>query len=169
MTPEQRDIVLIPVPFSDLTSTKRRPVLVLSTTSYTPRRKQSLLNQERRNDLLHGLEHLFRRLRDKCGVSDLPILILDMVGKDGSMNGRRGDRHLKRIALDLTGNGAGQHEAGVIVAGGGYNECWSSAALFPACLWTEIKPDDVTLARRIVFLPHHTSSPCGSSSNSPLS
>lgn len=31
---EQRAIVLIPVPFSDLSSIKRRPVLVLSNTAY---------------------------------------------------------------------------------------------------------------------------------------
>ena len=32
--PNQRDIVLIPVPFTDLTSTKRRPVIVISNDAY---------------------------------------------------------------------------------------------------------------------------------------
>ena len=32
--PEQGDIVLIPVPFSDLTSRKRRPVIVVSNDAY---------------------------------------------------------------------------------------------------------------------------------------
>ena len=33
MTPKQRDILLIPVPFTDLQAVKRRPVLVLSNDS----------------------------------------------------------------------------------------------------------------------------------------
>ena len=32
--PEPGDIVLIPVPFSDLSSTKRRPVIVISNRAY---------------------------------------------------------------------------------------------------------------------------------------
>lgn len=34
MTPKQRDILLIPVPFTDLHTIKRRPVLVLSNDNY---------------------------------------------------------------------------------------------------------------------------------------
>lgn len=43
MTPKQRDIVLIPVPFTDLTATKRRPVLVLSTTEYNRKSEDVLV------------------------------------------------------------------------------------------------------------------------------
>lgn len=32
--PDQRDIVLIPVPFTDLTASKRRPVIVISNATY---------------------------------------------------------------------------------------------------------------------------------------
>lgn len=34
MQPKQRDILLIPIPFTDLQSTKRRPVLVISNDTY---------------------------------------------------------------------------------------------------------------------------------------
>jgi mRNA interferase MazF len=34
MTPGQGDIVLVPVPFTDLSSTRRRPVIVISNTAY---------------------------------------------------------------------------------------------------------------------------------------
>lgn len=34
ITPRQRDILLIPIPFTDLQTTKRRPVLVLSNDTY---------------------------------------------------------------------------------------------------------------------------------------
>jgi mRNA interferase MazF len=35
--PEQGDIVLIPVPFTDLSSTKRRPVIIVSNAEYNRR------------------------------------------------------------------------------------------------------------------------------------
>jgi mRNA interferase MazF len=34
MMPEQGDIVLIPIPFTDLSSQKRRPVIVISNDTY---------------------------------------------------------------------------------------------------------------------------------------
>lgn len=39
----QRDIVLIPIPFSDLTSIKRRPVIVLSRDHYNQRSEDVLV------------------------------------------------------------------------------------------------------------------------------
>jgi len=41
-TPDRGDLVLIPFPFTDLTATKRRPVLVLSPRSYN-RRSQDFI------------------------------------------------------------------------------------------------------------------------------
>lgn len=43
MTPKQRDIVLIPIPFSDLTSIKRRPVIVLSNDRHNQRSEDVLV------------------------------------------------------------------------------------------------------------------------------
>ena len=37
--PEQGDIVLIPVPFADLSSTKRRPVIIASNDDYNQQRR----------------------------------------------------------------------------------------------------------------------------------
>jgi mRNA-degrading endonuclease toxin of MazEF toxin-antitoxin module len=34
MTPSQADIILVPVPFTDLTSSQRRPVIVISNDAY---------------------------------------------------------------------------------------------------------------------------------------
>jgi mRNA interferase MazF len=39
MAPKQGDIVLIPIPFSDLSSQKRRPVIVISNDAYNYRTK----------------------------------------------------------------------------------------------------------------------------------
>lgn len=41
--PEQREICLIPVPFSDLTSTKKRPVIIISNNSYNNTSKDVLV------------------------------------------------------------------------------------------------------------------------------
>jgi len=43
MLPRQRDIVLIPIPFSDLTSTKRRPVVILSNDQHNERSEDVLV------------------------------------------------------------------------------------------------------------------------------
>lgn len=43
MPPRQRDIILIPIPFSDLTSIKRRPVLVLSNDQHNQRSEDVLV------------------------------------------------------------------------------------------------------------------------------
>lgn len=40
---EQRDILLVPVPFTDLTSAKQRPVLVLSCNDYNARSQDILV------------------------------------------------------------------------------------------------------------------------------
>jgi mRNA interferase MazF len=41
--PEQRELCLLPVPFSDLSSTKRRPVIIISNNSYNNSSKDVLV------------------------------------------------------------------------------------------------------------------------------
>jgi mRNA interferase MazF len=41
--PEQGDIVLIPIPFTDLSSTKRRPVIVVSNDAYNQLRQDIIV------------------------------------------------------------------------------------------------------------------------------
>jgi mRNA interferase MazF len=41
--PEQRELCLIPVPFSDLTSAKKRPVIIISNNSYNQYSKDILI------------------------------------------------------------------------------------------------------------------------------
>jgi mRNA interferase MazF len=43
MRPEQGDIVLIPIPFTDLTSSKRRPVIVISNNAYHARTNDTIV------------------------------------------------------------------------------------------------------------------------------
>ena len=43
MTVKQREICLLPIPFSDLTSTKRRPVLVISNNDYNSKKEDVLV------------------------------------------------------------------------------------------------------------------------------
>jgi mRNA-degrading endonuclease toxin of MazEF toxin-antitoxin module len=43
MTVKQREICLLPIPFSDLTSTKRRPVLVISNNDYNFKKEDILV------------------------------------------------------------------------------------------------------------------------------
>lgn len=41
--PEQRELCLLPIPFSDLTSTKKRPVIIISNNSYNNSSKDALV------------------------------------------------------------------------------------------------------------------------------
>lgn len=60
MTPKQRNIVLIPIPFSDLTSTKRRPVIVLS---------NDHPNQQSEDVLVAAMTSKLTRLPTGCGTA----------------------------------------------------------------------------------------------------
>lgn len=60
----QGDILLIPIPFSDLTSSRRRPVLVLSNSSYNQRTEDLIVAAvtsnlfEKEYSVLFGNEHM---------------------------------------------------------------------------------------------------------------
>lgn len=52
MMPNQRDIYLVPVPFSDLKATKKRPVLIISNNTYNHSQEDCLVMAITSN--LHG-------------------------------------------------------------------------------------------------------------------
>lgn len=111
MTPEWGDIILIPVPFTDLSSGKRRPVIVISNDDYNRRTREVVIVAMTSNPASGPFSFQITSVDLADGKLNRPgfvradkIYTLDqslIVKRFGRVN-RRTLAHIRRVFRDIT-------------------------------------------------------------------